>query len=367
MRVKMSFYNETTDMDLGITPIDNIFLNDYMPMANGTYVKVYLLGFKYASDKDYKIELTNKSIAKHLDIPLEDVLSAWDFWEEKGIIKKEKTEDVNYKVLFLNLKQLFIKNNLMNLKKEAPKSKQVSKPSPQDLIEANQIPIINEMFNNIDYMMRRQTTPLEKQQVLGWIQSYNMNPDVIEKAFNYGVEKKGKRSVNYVDGIIKNWYDMGLTNIDAVMEYFKTADAVYYRYGRVMKALGLSNKGITEGDLKLINKWFDEYKFTMDLVLKACESSSKVQQVSVNYIDAIMNSWYEKGIKTLEDVETLDKKREVEAKTGTKQYAKKAYGHKTRFHNFEQRSSNYSAKELEEMAKRKREAYRMKKNGDLNE
>lgn len=363
----MSFYNETTDMDLGITPIDNIFLNDYMPMANGTYVKVYLLGFKYASDKDYKIELTNKSIAKHLDIPLEDVLRAWDFWEEKGIIKKEKTEDVNYKVLFLNLKQLFIKNNLMNLRKEPQKTKQASKPSPQDLIEANQIPIINKMFNNIDYMMRRQTTPLEKQQVLGWIQSYNMNPDVIEKAFSYGVEKKGKRSINYVDGIIKNWYDMGLTNIDVLMEYFKTADAVYYRYERVMKALGLASKGVTEGDLKLINKWFDDYNFTMDLVLKACESSSKVQQVSVKYIDAIMNSWYEKGIKTLEDVKVLDKKREEQVKTGPKQYAKKTYSHKTRFHNFEQRSSNYSAKELEEMAKRKREAYRLGKSGELDE
>ena len=364
----MSFFNETTDMDLGITPIDNIFLNDYMPMANGTYVKVYLLGFKYASDKDYKIELTNKTIAKHLDISIEDVLNAWDFWEEKGIIKKEKGEDINYKVLFLNLKQLYIKNNLMNLKeKVAPQIKQISKPTPKDLIEANQIPIINKMFNNIDYMMRRQTTPLEKQQILGWIQSYNMNPDVIEKAFSYGVEKKGKRSINYVDGIIKNWYDMGLTNIEAVMEYFKTADEVYYRYERVMKALGLSNKGVTQGDLKLVNKWFDDYKFSIDLVLKACESSSKVQQVSVSYIDAIMNSWYEKGIKTVQDVETLDKKPEVASRTSTKQYPRKTYTHKTRFHNFEQRSSNYTAKELEEMAKRKREAYRMKKSGETVE
>lgn len=363
----MSFFNETTDMDLGFTPVDNIFINDYMPMANGTYVKVYLLGFKYASDKDYKIELTNKSIAKHLDIPLEDVLNAWDFWEEKGIIKKEKTEDVNYKVLFLNLKQLFIKNNLMNLKKDLPKTNQVSKPSPQDLIEANQIPIINKMFNNIDYMMRRQTTPLEKQQVLGWIQSYNMNPDVIEKAFSYGVEKKGKRSINYVDGIIKNWYDMGLTNIDAVMEYFKTADEVYYRYMRVMKALGLSHKGITEGDLKLVNKWFDDYNFSIDLVLKACESSSKVSQVSVSYIDAIINSWNEKGIKSVEDVEELDKKPEKAPKTQNKQYYTKANPHKNRFHNFEQRSSKYSAKELEEMAKRKREAYRLKKSGEIDE
>lgn len=84
----MSFHLETTDMDLGDTPIENIFINDYMPMANGTYVKVYLLGYKYAFDRDSKIEVNNETIAKHLNIPLEDVLRAWDFWQEKGIIQR---------------------------------------------------------------------------------------------------------------------------------------------------------------------------------------------------------------------------------------------------------------------------------------
>ena len=126
-------------------------------------------------------------------------------------------------------------------------------------------------------------------------------------------------------------------------------------------------KGITEGDLKLVNKWFDDYNFGIDLVLKACESSSKVQQVSVSYIDAIINSWYGKGIKSVEDVETLDKKPQEALKTQNKSYPKKANPHKNRFHNFEQRSSKYSAKELEEMAKRKRETYRLKKSGEINE
>ena len=83
----MSFHLETTDMDLGDTPIENIFINDYMPMANGTYVKVYLLGYKYAFDRDSKIEVNNETIAKHLNIPLEDVLRAW-ILAGKGIIQR---------------------------------------------------------------------------------------------------------------------------------------------------------------------------------------------------------------------------------------------------------------------------------------
>jgi len=84
----MSFILETTDIDLGNTPIENIFINDFMPMANGTYVKVYLLGYKYAYDRDGKISVDNDTIAKNLNMPLSEVLEAWDFWENKGIIEK---------------------------------------------------------------------------------------------------------------------------------------------------------------------------------------------------------------------------------------------------------------------------------------
>ncbi len=381
----MSFTLETTDMDLGDTPIENIFINDYMPMANGTYVKVYLLGFKYAHDKDNKIEVNNQTIAKHLEIPLDDVLMAWNFWSDKGIIEKMEAEEgneYNYKVRFLNLKQLYIKNNLslfgksdkVEKEKEDPVEVGQTRPKPatsQDLIDANEMPVINKMFNNIDYIMRRQTVVAEKQKVLTWIQDYNMNPDVIEKAFFHGVEKKGIRNVNYVEGIIRNWYDRGLTNIDAVINHFKDEDEKYYRYQKVMRSLGFDNRPISQGEMKVIDKWFEEYNFSMEMVLKGCENSSKVANPSINYIDGVLSSWHKKGIETLEDIELKDKPRVQESFTPTsggnrsfRPKGKRAAALQTRFHNFEQRTDNYSSEELEDVARRKREAYNRKVKGE---
>lgn len=361
----MNFILETTDMDLGDTPIENIFINDYMPMANGTYVKVYLLGFKYAHDKDDKIEVTNQTIAKHLEIPLEDVLRAWDFWEKKGIIKKtplDNEDKYNYKVSFLNLKQLYIKNNL-SLFSTAEKPKKKSLTS-QDLIDANQIPQINKMFNKIDDIMRRQTVVTEKQKILSWIEDYNMNPDVIEKAFSYGVERKGQRNINYVEGIIRNWYDSGLTNMEAIIEHFKTQDEKYYRYEKVMMSLGMGNRSITQGEMKVIDKWFEEYKFSMDMVLKGCEGSSRVANPSVNYIDGILKSWYNKGIRTYDDIEVMDKPKDKKEYKTVRPTQGKSVSHKTRFHNFQQRTDSYSSDELEDIARRKREAYNQKAKGE---
>lgn len=361
----MSFFLETTDMDLGDTPIENIFINDYMPMANGTYVKVYLIGFKYAHDRDFKIEVNNETIAKHLNIPLEDVLRAWDFWQGKGIIEKipiDSERSINYKVKFLNLKQLYIKNNirLFTSEKDQP---QLTKHSTEDLIQANKVPAINNMFNNIDHIMRRQTVPMEKQKILSWITDYNMNPDVIEKAFSYGVERKGIRKLSYVEGIIRNWYDDGLTNMEAVMESFKNKDEKYYIYQKIMKSLGLDKRPAREDETQLIDRWFEEYKFTMDVVLKACEAD-KNPIPSIKYVNGILKSWYEKGIKTTQDIEVLDKP--VERVQKSKKAVKKSRPTTTtRFHNFEQRTDKYSSDELEKMAQRKREAYSQRSKGEL--
>lgn len=356
----MSFSLETTDMDLGDTPIENIFLNDFMPMANGTYVKVYLLGYKYAHDRDDKIEVTNKSISKHLDIPLEDVLRAWDFWEEKGIIVKEKTDDINYKVKFLNLKQLYIKNNISNFNaKEEPKREY--KYSTKDLIDANKMPVINNMFNSIDSILRRQTSPEEKKLVLEWIHNYNMNPDVIEKAFDYAMEHKGIRKINYVEGIIRNWYTEGLTNMEAVMEYMQKIDENFYKYYKIMKSLGLHNRPVKKNEKKLIDKWFDEYGFNMDVILAGCETD-KNPVPSISYVNGTLSNWYKKGVKTPSDIETLDKPapREVRVHSNTK----KTPTVKTRFHNFQQRTDEYSSDQLEAIAKRKRDAYNQKVKGE---
>ncbi len=103
----------------------------------------------------------------------------------------------------------------------------ITKPyacSVEDLVDANRVPAINQMFNSIDYIMRRQLVPNEKQKVLEWIHNYNMDPDIIIKAFFLFHREKGKRNINYIGGIVRNWYDEGITNVEAFQEYLKVKD-----------------------------------------------------------------------------------------------------------------------------------------------
>jgi len=357
----MSFTLEVTDFDFGDTPIENIFINDYMPMADGTYVKVYLLGYKYAKDNDNKLCVNNESISRHLNIPLTDVLKAWDFWEQKGIIvkhKKENADEYDYDVEFLNLKQLYIKNNyiLKTQVNNLQSTSQVYTCTVEDLIESNKIPSINEMFSSIDYIIRRQLVPNEKIRILEWLYNFNMSPEVIVKAFLYAIEKKGKRNINnvikYVEGIIKNWYDMGITNLEALEKNMKLQDERFYNYDKIMKTLGFGNRMPSEAEIKVIDKWFDEWKFTMEVILKACENTKKTANPSINYIDGILSKWKDKGISTLEEIAEKDKHN---TSTYSKSNASSSTNQvKTRFHTAEQRTAKYTPEELEEIVRKRR-------------
>lgn len=355
----MSFFVETTGVDLGFTPIENIFLNDFMPMADGTHVKVYLLGFKLAKDNDPSLKITNSLLSRHLNIPLSDVLKAWDFWESKGIIAKHSKDDSenpveDYDIEFKSLVQLYVMNNYQTF---MPKKPTVS-PKPEnalykstvdDLVAVSQNPHISNMFKKVDHIIRRQLTPNERLKVLDWFNNYNVDPDIIVQAFYLAVEKKGKKNINYVDGIIRNWYDLGITNSKDLEDHMKSKDEKYYRYQKVKQSIGAINSLPTENEKRIMDRWFDEWDFSLELVLKACEKSSSTTNPSINYIDGVLSSWHKKGIRTVEDAIAETKSVKTYQNTTFTSGAKK-----TKFHNFEQRSSKYSNDDLRKMLREKK-------------
>lgn len=82
------FFKEVNEIDLGQTTIDNIFIDIFMPMANGLYVQVYLLGYRYACDETSNPKFNNNSIAKNLNVPLSDVLADLGFLGRQEFNKK---------------------------------------------------------------------------------------------------------------------------------------------------------------------------------------------------------------------------------------------------------------------------------------
>lgn len=335
----MKFTIERPEIDFSYTSIDNIFIEDYMPVANGAYVKVYLYAYKLISqDKD--IKLTNEIIAKNLQMTLQDVHNAWSYWQEEQIVDIEESVDGDLVLEFKDLKKLYIENRTdLTIKKKSKEENLISVFTTNERIRT--------MFSTIDYFMRRQTNPVEKTEILSWITDFNLNPDIIEEAFSYASEKKKIISVKYVRAIVISWYDNNIDTIDKVEDYLDKSDHRYVRKNKVLKKMGLEYRSVSDAEINLINSWYDDYNFSEDIIDEALKRTANVSRPSVNYADAILRNWHELGIEKLEEIEKLD----IKPKTQTRK--------KTGFHNFRGQSDSHSVEDLDEIAKdlmRKRRA-----------
>ncbi len=343
------FFKEVNEIDLGQTTIDNIFIDIFMPMANGLYVQVYLLGYRYACDMTSNPKFNNNSIAKNLNIPLSDVLAAWDFWEEKKLVKKHKNEgndDFSFSIEFLDLKKIYMDNILS--------PNQSIKSDVNSIVSAGESPHIRKMFNSINQVVGRYLQPSEKISILEMIDKYNMSTDMIICAYEHVKEQTGTaKPVSYIEGVIRNWYDANLYTPEEVKNSFVERSQRFMMYKTVFNELGFSRQP-TRSEKEVMDTWFDKYNFDIELVLEACSKSKNISNPSISYINGIVKSWNEKNIKTLDDLKVSEeefkhKSETKKASTNTNKNNSNNKHVKTRFHNINQTFTKYSPDELEKM------------------
>ncbi len=345
------FFKEKVPVDLGETKISNIFIDIFMPMANGIYVMVYLLGYRYACEKIENIN--NKTIASNLNVPLSDVLSSWDFWEKKSIIKKhrESNEEGDYSIEFLDLSKLYLENM-------TPASSNSSYVSTTTLIESVENENIRQMFSNINYIARRDVTPNEKMKVLKLMEKYNLPAKVIEFAYDYAFDNKNTTHINFIESLLIDWYEKKLDTYEKLEEYFASKSKRFASYKEIYKKIGVFNTLPSDKAKALMNHWLDDLSFDLDMILKACEIASETlspKTPNLKYINGILEDWNKNNIRNLEDVlkeQVLwDIKKEENQKLKENNINKKnTYKTKstksTKFHNFKQRTDEYSSLDL---------------------
>ena len=328
----MYFKLQNLTMDLGDTPVENIFLNDYMPQADGNFVKIYLLGYKFAKESRGLKAFDFGIIADLLGLIESDLLRAWDYWEKAGIIKKEYNEDGSFNIIFLNLKQLYIENIYSASKEEKVADRN------EILDDKN----IANLLSVADYYMRRPLSIAQKQNIASWRDTYNMPTDLIEEAFWYSTEVMKKDSVDYVEAVVRNWAKDNIRSKEDIEKSYKEYDDNRYRLMKVKNRIGLSYKAFNQVDFDKVNSWFNDLGFNMDIVMAACDRCINTNNPNIGYVDSILRGWKEKGITEVEDIDKLDKTARIP---------------KTKFHNFKEQSDNYSKEDLDELAKKKRDAF----------
>lgn len=401
----MTAINISSDIATSFTTVSDIFIDQYMPKANGEFVKVYLYLLR-ATGSGAGIA-TISEIADHFSNTEADIIRALNYWASEGILQVQTGADGQ--IIGINLCSLSVsgmqaaqsniqsavadnaaQNNLQNsivnnaaqnilqnsvvnnaaqnistvntrmhdsvvekLKNQTP-DKAASSQKEYTLDEIKEFrknPDISELFFIIETYLKHTLSSTDTNMVLYWLDELHFSTDLVEYLVEYCITK-GHSSLRYMNKVALGWADAGIKTVDQAKDDAAAHSQIYYS---VMKALGITGRNLVDSEVSLINKWVGEYGFDIELVKAACSKTiSAIQKPSFEYTDSILANWRKKDVHTLKDVEVLDAnfaKANKASATGSSQGTNAANGSskpksnnsssKNKFNNFNQRNNDY--------------------------
>lgn len=401
----MTAINISSDIATSFTTVSDIFIDQYMPKANGEFVKVYLYLLR-ATGSGAGIA-TISEIADHFSNTEADIIRALNYWASEGILQVQTGADGQ--IMGINLCSLSVsgmqaaqsniqsavadnaaQNNLQNsvvnnaaqnilqnsvvnnaaqnistvntrmhdsvvekLKSQTP-DKAASSQKEYTLDEIKEFrknPDISELFFIIETYLKHTLSSTDTNMVLYWLDELHFSTDLVEYLVEYCITK-GHSSLRYMNKVALGWADAGIKTVDQAKDDAAAHSQIYYS---VMKALGITGRNLVDSEVSLINKWVGEYGFDIELVKAACSKTiSAIQKPSFEYTDSILANWRKKDVHTLKDVEVLDAnfaKANKASATGSSQSTNAANGSskpksnnsssKNKFNNFNQRNNDY--------------------------
>ncbi|NLY87328.1 MAG: DnaD domain protein [Clostridiales bacterium] len=291
---------EEKDIFLHTTKVENLFINEFLPGAPGDYVKVFLFGLMYAQ---YNQEVGRGRMARALGISEEDIVRAWQYWADEGIVTITKRgEDDSYEIEYVRQIDNLYGRGLSDKQRDISEKEEISEEdSNAGLIEKLVNKQIKYIFDKYQMQSGRIMTRKETEKLTDAIKVYGIEPDVLAFAIDYCADLD-KYSVDYIFKVALRWTEEGCRDISQVKENLDRYSKRNADYATIFKTMGFTRLP-NPADRELMSRWFDEMGFTIKEVIEACKAAAGLREPNLRYVNKVLeNKMLEKGgIKTSQD------------------------------------------------------------------
>lgn len=161
---------------------------------------------------------------------------------------------------------------------------------------------IKDMFQNIEKLIGRMLSSTEISMYLSWIDDFKFTPEVIILLVEY-CKSKGKLDSRYIEKVALNWHDENIISVDDAQKNIAQHEGKYNNYRLVLDFLGLKENELMKPQQELLDKWFGQWGFSVEVVLEACKICSlRINEPNFSYIDGILSNWNKQGVKNIKDI-----------------------------------------------------------------
>ena len=259
------------------TQIDNVFLSEFLPNANGEYSKVYLYGlYKCSSSKDNTLE----DFSKVLQISPEDILSIFYYWQELGLVNVINVEPIQ-------IKYLPVKNALQKIKKYNVDKYTAFNISAQELYGSKML------------------TPRDLEEFYYLIENLHMEKEAVLKIIEYSVNHKGKNvAVNYIVAVAKNWAYDGVKTSEDVDSRLDEQERVSGDIVLLLKSLGIKRQA-TQEEYQSYLSWTKDLDMPLDLLVHIAKTT---KTKSFSRLSALVAKCYSNRLYSITEVDEYFKR-----------------------------------------------------------
>lgn len=273
-----------------VTPVENLFIQEYMLRADGDFVKVYLYGLMQCY---HPVESASMhTVARDLGMEEKRVENAFAYWERVGLVRRVADNPPAY--AFQNLKQI----ELMRAQDDDGLYKYAD-------------------FNNslqAQFGADRLLHPQDFERVYDWIEGLGLPEEVVLMLVSGQIKARNSKKFPFksLDHIARQWSEAGVRTIADAEAMSRTYTEQYAAVKRLYQKLG-KRHGVSEPDEALYSKWTQEWGFSHQTILDAANETSKGVP-TFGYLDSILARMHREGMRSIEDL-AQDKARDADVKT----------------------------------------------------
>lgn len=250
------------------TPIENIFIIDYMPTAPEGFIKVYLYFRMLAYHPELGGELAD--VARDLRMDPEEVYGAMDYWERWQLVRRLSDNPVSYELL-----------PMLNTGGTDPMEREYYR--------------YRDFHNSIQALFKEPVNPQEHARAVDWLSVFGMEQAAIVRLLAWQLSRSRAKKPNQgqifrrTEEWVKRWSEQGMRTLADVETAIareegpsKTARAVLDRFSL--------RRQPTKDELECVRRWLEDWGYSEADILDACAETTKGSNPSFGYLDAILKS-----------------------------------------------------------------------------
>ena len=261
----------------GYTVVDNAFIAEFMPQSPAGCAEIYLFGL-YLCSLPNKQHNTMEVMCQALGFKEEDVINAFAYWEEMGLVHVVQKDPIE--VVYLSQKTSHSLLKKIKAGKYSSFNRQI-----QDVISGRMITV--QEYN--EYYMFLETSFFQ--------------PEALVAVAKHCAELKGSDiGYSYILTVARNLATSGYTSAAAVEEKLANHPKFNEDLTLVFKALGLRRK-IEFKDRRAYEKWTTDFGFSPDTVLKVAKRFKKGE---IRKLDAALSQYFKLNLLSEREIESYE-------------------------------------------------------------